>query len=151
LHKWKQKREVRNRVWLQRILNSDYAKQWIKDREADSEFFYEKQSLKEVPEKQWKSDLLSDFFEDQDLEDIVKVLPEIWNDIKEQVKEELEYTVLDNPKTFEQHAGYSTYGYGYVKIDFSLAEHLGSIEEELQKILEKQLETKTPLKPEGTA
>ena len=127
---WKKKPEERNKSMLERVFNSDFAKKWIKERDIKEEVeFYGK----ERTEQEWKSDLLTEFFE-QDLKSIATVLPEIWEEIKEAVKEELECTVLENPEKFERQTSYLI-GRGCIKIDFNFSGHLEYVENDLQKLL----------------
>ena len=129
---WKKKHEERSKSMLERIFNSDFAKEWIQNRQEtlkeEVEFYG-----KERTEEEWKSDLLGEFFSES-LEKIVAVLPEVWQDIKEQVKGELD-DVLESPETFEQYVGGHTF-IEHVEVPFKLSRYLESLEDDLQKTLE---------------
>jgi hypothetical protein len=129
--RWKKEKEERNKSMLKRIFESDFAKEWTKTRQEnlkeEIEFYG-----RERTEQEWQSDLLSEFFE-QDLKDIVKVLPEIWGSIKEHVQSAV-YDVLEKAETFEEHVHSGTFA-EYVIVPFKLSKYLENVEDELQKVL----------------
>jgi len=131
IEKWKKEQEERNEFMLKRIFESDYAKEWIKNRQEnikDETEFYKR----ELTEEEWKSNLVSEFLE-QDLKDIVAVLPEVWQEIQEQVKDELE-AVLCEPGKLEEYIGLG-FGKSHLDVPFSLEEYLNKLDRELQKTL----------------
>lgn len=135
MSEWKEKRVERNKSMLERIFNSDFAKQWIKDRDVKSEIEFHG---RELTEQEWKSDLLSEFFE-QDLKDIVAVLPDVWEDIKEHAKDELESTVLESPEQLEEHTG-SHFGSQHINVPFSLEEYVTHLDNELTNTMKQELD-----------
>jgi len=119
----------RNKSMLERIFNSDFAKQWIADRDLEDEKeFYGT----ERTEQEWKSDLITEFFE-QDLKDIVAVLPEVWEAIKERVKDETE-EVLSKPEEFEEHIA-SHFGTQRIEVNFNLSQYLENLEDDLDQTM----------------
>lgn len=132
--KWRRERQEHNKSMLKCIFESDFAKEWIKTRrenlKEEVEFYG-----RERTEQEWKSDLLSEFFE-QDLTEIVKVLPEIWGSIKEHVQSAV-HDVLEKPETFEEHVHSGTFT-EYVEAPFKLSRYLETVEDELQKVLKQQ-------------
>ena len=108
---------------LQRIFDSDYAKKWMKELEEDKEEEVEFYG-RELTEQERKTNLLDNFFE-QDLKDIVAVLPELWEEIKEEVKGELEYTVLGSPERLEEYVTGPTWT-EFLEVPFSLSKYLGN-------------------------
>ena len=122
IEEWKKRNEERYKSMLQRMFDSDYAKKWMKELEEDKEEEVEFYG-RELTEQERKTNLLDNFFE-QDLKDIVAVLPELWEEIKEEVKGELEYTVLESPEKLEEHIGGGLYQ--TVNVPFSLSKYLGN-------------------------
>ena len=123
------KRIERNKSMLERIFNSDFAKEWIKTRQEnlqDEREFYKR----ELTEQEWKSNLVTEFLE-QELKDIVAILPEVWEEIKEQAKEEL-LDILDEPETLEEYTT-SHFGTSHITVPFSLEDYLNRLDHELQK------------------
>ena len=133
IEEWKKRNEERYKSMLQRMFDSDYAKKWMKELEEDKEEEVEFYG-RELTEQERKTNLLDNFFE-QDLKDIVAVLPELLEEIKEEVKGELEYTVLESPEKLEEHIGGGLYQ--TVNVPFSLSKYLGNIQDDLQKTLKK--------------
>jgi hypothetical protein len=122
---------------LDRIFESKFGRRWIRDRERDLrdeiEFYG-----RELSEKEWRSNLLSNFFE-QDLPEIVEVLPEIWEEVQEEVRSRVESGPLHSVKDFE---GYIESGSwrDHVVVLFSLPSYLGDLESDLHKVLEKRFQ-----------
>jgi len=137
MSEWKEKRLKRNKSMLERIFNSDFAKQW-KENRADNIGEEVRFYGKELTEDEWKSNLLSEFFE-QDLKDIVAVLPDVWEDIKEQAKDELESIVLESPEQLEEHID-SHFGSQHINVPFNLEEYLTRLDNELTNTMKKELE-----------
>lgn len=135
MSEWKEKRLERNKSMLERIFNSDFAKRWIDGRDVKGEIDFHG---RELTEQEWKSDLLSEFFE-QDLKDIVAVLPDVWEDIKEQAKDELESIVLESPEQLEEHI-HSHFGSQHINVPFNLEEYLTHLDNELTNTMKKELE-----------
>ncbi|MBA7692036.1 hypothetical protein ES703_100594 [subsurface metagenome] len=113
---------------LELIFNSDFAKEWIKEREKDlqeeKEFYG-----RELTEKEWKLNLIDEFL-GEDLKNIVAVLPDLWERIQEEAKDNLE-DILDNPTRLEEHITRR----GYLETNFKLNDFLGEIEDDLAKTL----------------
>jgi hypothetical protein len=105
---------------LEKILKSEWAE---KQREV-----YEDEELSEM---ELKEALVEDFFY-EDLGTILKVLPELWEEIKEEVEMEVA-SVLDNPKNFED-ALVSRLGRQELVINFSLNDFLDDVCEEVEKV-----------------
>jgi hypothetical protein len=141
------KREEHNKSMLERIFNSDFARQWIERREGDINGeveFYGRQ----LTEAEWRKDLVSEFFE-QDLEKIVAVLPEIWTQVKEEATDALDSYVLESPEKLEEYVLSHAWTEG-LRVPFSLTAYLEGLEKALQKTLKPRLDwaqrVGTPLK-----
>jgi hypothetical protein len=106
-------REVDYKVALQKILKSEWAE---KQREE-----YEDE---EMDEMELKEALVEDFFY-EDLGTILKVLPELWDEIKSEVEMEVAF-VLDSPKEFED-ALVTKFGRWHLDIDFNLNDFLSDV------------------------
>jgi hypothetical protein len=106
---------------LEKILKSEWAK---KQREE-----YEDEELDEM---ELKEALVEDFFY-EDLETVLKVLPELWDEIKAEVEIEVA-NVLGSPKEFEG-ALATRFGRQYLEIDFNLGDFLDDVCEEVIKAL----------------
>jgi hypothetical protein len=118
---------------LNLILNSDFARDWIKNREAnlqDEINFYGHI----LTEKEWKTDLVNNFFE-QTWAKIVKVLPDIWYDIQARVRDTLDWKVLYKAEEFDDYVGYGAFSSEYVSVPFDLSKYLGELEQEILKTL----------------
>ena len=95
---------------LEKIRGSEWAKEIKEEFGGDKDFTEE--------------GLIEQFFYEK-FEVIVKVLPELWEDIKEEVKGEFCW-VVDNPKDFED-AVVSHLGKEYLSINFSLEKYLAHV------------------------
>jgi hypothetical protein len=134
IEEWKREKEERLKTMLKKIFDSDFAKEWIRDRQKnlkeEVEFYG-----RELTELEWKSNLISDFF-DEDFSKICAVLPEIWNDVKERVKDALD-DVLKSPKTFEDAVTRHMFS-ECVEVPFKLSGYLEDLMDELLETLKKQ-------------
>jgi hypothetical protein len=134
IEEWRREKEERLKTMLKKIFDSDFAKEWIRDRQKnlkeEVEFYG-----RELTELEWKSNLISDFF-DEGFSKICAVLPEIWNDVKERVKDALD-DVLKSPETFED----AVTGHMFsecVEVPFKLSGYLADLRDELLETLKKQ-------------
>ena len=132
--KWKREKEERLKTMLKKIFDSDFAKEWIRDRQKnlkeEVEFYG-----RELTEMEWKTNLIGDFF-DEDFSKICVVLPEVWEEVKERVKDALE-DVLNSPETFED----AVTGHMFsecVEVPFKLSGYLEDLMDELLEILKNQ-------------
>jgi hypothetical protein len=92
--------------------------------------YFKKLDEKEKNEKEIEEDVIYEFFNEK-LETIVEVLPEIWEDLRERIKEEVEFNVLNSPKDFEDSIRGSS-GFGsYIYIDFDLDSYLNDLIEKI--------------------
>ena len=108
---------------LEKIRGSEWAKE-IKDEFGGDKDFTEE-------------GLIDEFFYEK-FEVIVEVLkPELWEDIKEEVKGEF-CRVVDNPKDFED-AVVSHLGKEYLSINFSLEKYLERVCKKVLGILESEV------------
>jgi hypothetical protein len=112
--------EVDYKSMLERILKSEWAVAQMGAYEED-----------ELSEMELKVALVEDFFL-EDLEIVLKVLPELWDEIKEEVEMEVA-SILENPKEFEN-AIARKFGRQYLEIEFSLSEFLEDVCEEVLKV-----------------
>jgi len=103
---------------LEKIRGSEWAK-GIREEFGEDEGFTEE-------------GLVEEFFSET-FEVIIKVLPELWEDIKEEVKAEVSW-VLANPKEFED-AVVSHLGKGYLEIDFDLEKYLQRVCDKVLEVL----------------
>jgi hypothetical protein len=69
-------------------------------------------------------ELIEEFF-NKPFRVIVRVLPELWEEIRARVRAEVDW-VLDNPKEFED-VVVSNRGRGYLEIDFDLERYLACV------------------------
>jgi hypothetical protein len=106
---------------LEKILKSEWAE---KQREE-----YEDE---EMDEMELKEALVEDFFYEE-LGTILKVLPELWDEIKSEVEMEVAF-VLDSPKEFEN-AVVTRFGKQCLDVDFSLSDFLDDACEEVIQAL----------------
>jgi hypothetical protein len=113
--------EVDYKSMLEKILNSEWAK---KQKEE-----YEDEKLAEM---ELKEAILEDFFYEE-LGTILKVLPELWDEIKREVEMEVA-SVLGSPKEFED-AVVTKFGKQCLEIEFDLSDFLDDVSEEVEKAL----------------
>lgn len=121
---------------LDKILNSEFAKAWMKRRKADLKDEIEFYG-KPLKPSEWKSNMLSDFFAES-LSDIAQLLPSVWSHIKDVVRDELDLEVLRKPESLEDHMSGSSFS-EYVQVPFSLSEYLDHLDDKLQDVLKKRL------------
>jgi hypothetical protein len=117
---------------VRRILNSEYGRSWIRDREAEREGevkFYGR----ELTEEEWKENLVESFLEEP-LELIVKVLPEVWEEIKEQVDEKLHSEVLRSPGDLEDSVAGGAFT-GHVKVLWDMSDYFEGLKKNLRKAI----------------
>jgi len=107
---------------LEKIRGSEWVKEIKEEFGGDKDFTEE--------------GMIDEFFYEK-FEVIVKVLPELWEDIKEEVKGEFCW-VVDNPKDFED-AVVSHLGRGYLSIDFSLEKYLERVCKKVLEVLESEV------------
>jgi len=102
-----------------KILESEEGKRLLKEfgnTKENVEFYGRERTKKEIEES-----VFEEFFS-LPLEIIAKILPEVWEDIKERVKDALKYDVLFSPKTFEECIG-SSFGKSHIDVPFDLDEY----------------------------
>ena len=119
--------------WIKLIFGSDFAREWRKEEaethDEEVEFYG-----REPTELELKQFLIDNFFE-QKLGDIVKVLPDLWTQIQDTIRDELEDDVLISPEALEDSISIRGSFHSYVTVDFSLDEHLGDLQRDLTKTL----------------
>jgi hypothetical protein len=106
---------------LEKILKSEWAKKQMEE--------YEDEKLAEI---ELKEIVVEDFFF-EDLETILKVLPELWDEIKREVEIEVA-NVLGSPKEFED-AVVTKFGRQCLEVEFDLGDFLEDVCEEIVKTL----------------
>jgi hypothetical protein len=118
---------------LNRILKSKFAKDWVKERNKDLQREIDF-SDRERTENDWQPDLINDFFH-QPLPQIVKVLPEIWEDVKHRVMLDVKYDVLDKVESFEDYVNSSGFS-SHIDVLFDLNQYLDETMEAVLNVLE---------------
>ena len=118
--------------WLKKILESDFAKEWIQDDKNDSE------SVTHRSDFQKKSDLIYNFFE-QELPEIIQVLPEIWEEIKSGIEDAVDDNILDTPEGLLNQMNYRK----QIIVPYDLDDFLGDMIIVLTNTLKQQEVTNT--------
>jgi len=115
--------EKRYESMLKRILNSEIGKELYKEFRSPEYDFTEKEAIEET---------VFNFLTATVLTDIIKVLPEVWEDIKDYILLEVEHDILRDPKSFEERYEPSTgLKLPRLVIEFNLDKYLEKLAERI--------------------